>query len=61
MEGYTCQWFFNEQLSEGFKVDKRCYDFEQSKTEFEIQLWTNDVIAQMYKILLKLGREEEQE
>ena len=38
------------------------YGFEHCKTEFEIELCTNDehVIAKMYKLLLKFETEEEQ-
>lgn len=36
LQGYNCYWgFFNAQLPERFKIDKRFCGFEQSMTEFE--------------------------
>lgn len=44
-------------------MDKRLYDFEQYKTEFETKLYTNygHVIAKIYKLLLKYQREQVKE
>lgn len=61
-EGVICQWLSYVRLLERFKADKRIFDFEHGKTEFEVDLCRNDehVIVKMYKLLLKLEREGEQ-
>lgn len=60
-EGRTCQSFAYVQLTGRFKLDKETFDFTNEKTDFELDLCTNDehTIGKMYKLLLKTKMEVE--
>lgn len=51
MEGCTCQMFARVHWVERFTLDKKNYDIANEKTDFELDLCTNDehVAAKMYK------------
>lgn len=50
-EGHTCQSLAYVQLTGRFKLDKETFDFTNGKTDFELDLCTNDehVVARMIR------------